>query len=293
MLCLLPAIKGCPRKSLSLILCGDWSIDRRHQNAFLAVCTLISPATRFLVSTLYNQAVKPSIAINRHQSALRHFYSTKSVRAPSITTMKAVISSVLLAATAVLVESQSVPCPSIPSSNIDNNQVTAAILQWNNSVNAVNYFVDNVYNLPAPLGLLEQAIAAYGNASNEPCQFSTLQLDLNNQSRMNNLTTCAIADIANNFQYVLGNLSAIIANPNDTKSAYVAAQAVINNRCCNILPDLNALWGDAVSFNGLSISSLAVYPDACTHITLPCEPLWACTNYASSTEQHQAFHIDL
>lgn len=204
--------------------------------------------------------------------------------------MKAIIPSIFLttvAATtlgtspeayqAVLVGTQDTDCPNITDPSAD--QLESAIVQWRQDVTAVNAFLDRasyfIYHAPQSV-LLQNANWAYGNASDEPCQFDVLkanQFTVPDNDAM--AFTCAIKNLTAVFGTVLGNLSLIINNSLDTSIAIDAVSAINHVRCCAVLPDLDALWlatKDSANLN--DISPLAPRPYACSQFE--CDPTTPC-----------------
>jgi len=155
--------------------------------------------------------------------------------------------------------------------------VENAINQWNNDVNGVNNFLNEVGGVTDPVQLQMMTDVALAFAQDEPCQFATLQSipGFAGQS-LTPAFDCANADLSAVFKpHVITNLMTIIANPSDSVGVAAAVQDIQNFRCCNVLPDADILWRDSAEENNISnsVNTVAGRPDECASID--CTPACA------------------
>lgn len=153
------------------------------------------------------------------------------------------------------------------------DQVQASILQWNDDVNNVNGFLNQVaagtLTPHDPDALLTAAKAAFVSASDEPCQLATLG---NNAGTVGLDPTfaCAQTDLGDVFgPHVLTNLNKICNDPGNVDAVSAAVLDINNFRCCNVLPDASILWLESAEGDGLAndVPTVAAVEDACSSIT--------------------------
>lgn len=177
---------------------------------------------------------------------------------------------------------QTAPCiVNTVTSPISDAQVQASILQWNNDVNNVNNFLNDVaagtIGSFAPDELSQATSDALTAASDEPCQLMTLD-NFGQQAGIEtsgSAYSCAVGDLNTVFKlHVLDNLQKIIDDPSDAATVSSAVLDVNNFRCCNVLPDASILWLAAADSAGVSgsVTTQAPVENACSSIicTLSC-----------------------
>lgn len=156
---------------------------------------------------------------------------------------------------------------------VSTDQVKASILQWNDDVNNVNSFLNQVaagtLTPHDPDTLLTATKAAFVSASDEPCQLTTLG---NNAGTVgvDPAFACAQTDLGNVFgPHVLDNLNKICNDPGNVDTVTAAVQDINNFRCCNVLPDASILWLESAEGDGLAndVPTVAAVEDACSSIT--------------------------
>lgn len=162
-------------------------------------------------------------------------------------------------------------------SNPSTQDIENAINQWASDVSTVNSFLDAVaagtFSTSDPADLQAIASAILVSASDEPCQFQTLQNNADFQGGVVAKLQCAIDDLSSVFQpHVLDNLNDIINNPSDADIVSNAVQDINNFRCCNVLPDVDTLFLDSAVDSGISDQVPLSVPreQACASIT--CTP---------------------
>ena len=102
--------------------------------------------------------------------------------------------------------------------NPNTDQVMASINQWNVDVNEVNAFLNSAADLITDGSdvLQSQAMTAFDNAQDEPCQLATL---MSIPGIGTDAFNCAVTELMQVFMpQVLDNLQTIINNPTDTTS---------------------------------------------------------------------------
>ena len=177
--------------------------------------------------------------------------------------MKATIATSLLAITSLAsahpsssrLRTRQTSCLLNTVSNPSTQDIENAIFQWNDDVNSVNQFLNTIAEggLTNPSDLLAATQAVLVSASDEPCQFQTLQNNADFQGAVVPKLSCAISDLSSVFQpHVLDNLNAIIANPNDTQTVTNAVADINVFRCCNVLPDVDTLFLDSATDSGIA-----------------------------------------
>lgn len=172
---------------------------------------------------------------------------------------------------------QTAPCiVNTVTSPISDAQVQASILQWNNDVNNVNNFLNDVaagtIGAFAAEELSLATMDALTAASDEPCQLMTLD-NFGMQAGLEtsgSAYSCAVDDLNTVFKlHVLDNLQSIINDPGNATLVTSAVQDVNNFRCCNVLPDASILWLAAADSAGVSgsVTTQAPVENACSSIT--------------------------
>lgn len=153
------------------------------------------------------------------------------------------------------------------------DQVTASIIQWNDDVNKVNDFLNQVavgsLTTDDPAGLLSAAQAAFTSASDEPCQLATLGNNAGTAG-LDSAFACAQRDLGDVFgPHVLANLNSICNDPGNAVAVSAAVLDINNFRCCNVLPDASILWLESAEGDGLAndVPTVAAVEDACSSIT--------------------------
>jgi hypothetical protein len=198
--------------------------------------------------------------------------------------MKATIATSLLAVTSLAaarpssykLRSRQTSCILDTVANPSTQDIENAIIQWNDDVNTVNEFLNTIADggLTNPSDLLAATQAVFVSASDEPCQFQTLQNNADFQGGdLVPKLSCAISDLSSVFQpHVLDNLNAIIANPNNTVTVTNAVADINIFRCCNVLPDVDTLFLDSATDSGIAnVVPLSVSrEEACASIS--CTP---------------------
>lgn len=155
--------------------------------------------------------------------------------------------------------------------------VQASIVQWNADVVAVNTFLNTALSITDPLDLNQQAGRVILNAQDESCQLKTLSNAANANDFATVALTCAVNDLNVVFRdHVVTNLQTIIKHPSDTITVQNAVNDINFFRCCNVLPDADLLWTDAVLEQNLpdDVPTFAPRPDACQ--TIDCSAIAKC-----------------
>jgi hypothetical protein len=116
------------------------------------------------------------------------------------------------------------------------NQVVAAIDNWNNDVTMVNSFLNTPPTTGASYGAL--ASSTLGFAQDEPNELMILSMITGLPPDATN----AIQNLMQVFGGVLTNLQDIINNQNDMNVINTDIANINQIRCCHVLPNLDALW---------------------------------------------------
>ncbi|KAF2140686.1 uncharacterized protein K452DRAFT_288779 [Aplosporella prunicola CBS 121167] len=144
-----------------------------------------------------------------------------------------------------------------------------AINQWNEDVGKVNDFLNDFSTLGDATAIQDAAMNVLRFAQDEPCQLQTL---LNNPDFIGGSTNgfnCARDDLQKVFQpHVLDNINDIIMSPGSNSTTQGAVDDINTFRCCNVLPDLDILWQDSATDNGIAdvVPIMAGRENACMSI---------------------------
>jgi hypothetical protein len=143
------------------------------------------------------------------------------------------------------------------------NQVVAAIDNWNLDVTMVNSFL----NTPPTTGLSYAALATMtlGFAQDEPNELMILSMI----TGLPPDATSAIQNLMQVFGGVLSNLQDIINNQNNLNVINADIANINQIRCCQVLPDLDSLWQGAADDEGVSnlVNLVVPRPNACATLT--------------------------
>jgi hypothetical protein len=189
--------------------------------------------------------------------------------------------------------------------------VQNAILDWNTDVEIVNGFLDSAMGLLDDLPSLTTAAQSAANfAADEPNQLKTLKNwfngDSNNPHAAPDAFICATNDLDPGVQQVSGLFSFqtlvldvfqnIITDAQQRSAQEVQNQLDVVNtyRCCNVLPDLDIIWGDSASSANLvtqtpsiqGVSTSPARPNTC--IPIMCSGVLGASNCSTENNDFSA-----
>ncbi|ORY57781.1 uncharacterized protein BCR38DRAFT_413695 [Pseudomassariella vexata] len=139
------------------------------------------------------------------------------------------------------------------------DQAADAIRDWLQDVNTVNTFLVNAGHNSADPAAQAQEVITFAN--NEPKDLMVLAGICGATDEY----TDAVNDLMAIFGQVLVNLQSII----DGNDLQTAVNNINQVRCCNVLPDLDAIWLEAAEQEGIvgEVQTTVPRPAACGTIT--------------------------